>query len=58
MLLGPSKGQILWIEKMIQDPSINVSFNDDLCMCGMSRTAIEDNGKYTTIKRWLGTKLF
>ena len=42
MLLGPSKGQILRIEKMIQDPSINVSFNDDLCMCGMSGTAIED----------------
>ena len=42
MLLGPGKGQILWTEEMIQDPSINVSFNDDLCMYGMSRTAIED----------------
>ena len=40
--LGLGKGQILWTEKMIQDPSINV-FNDSyLCMRRMPRTATED----------------
>ena len=41
--------------------TINFFFNNAFiiypCMRRMSRTAIEDNRKYTVIKRWLETKL-